>query len=80
MAAAKRRVSSAARRARLGPVHRYAGLALILVAGGDIERSDYAADQMLDRAVGVESGRIRDRIDTVITALCGRGGLRRGAE
>jgi len=52
-----------------GQIHRYAGLALILAARGDVDRSAHAAGQMLDRAVGMESGRIRDRVNSVIGAL-----------
>ncbi|MEV4636407.1 hypothetical protein AB0J80_03550 [Actinoplanes sp. NPDC049548] len=52
-----------------GQVHRYAGLALVLTANGDLDRSAHAASQMLDRAVGMESGRVRDRVNTVIQAL-----------
>ncbi|XVU23016.1 hypothetical protein ACQPZJ_37980 [Actinoplanes sp. CA-054009] len=52
-----------------GQVHRYAGLALILTARGELERSAHAAEEMLDLATGMESGRIRDRVNTVISAL-----------
>lgn len=52
-----------------GRVHRLAGLSLILTARGDVDRGTNIAGQMLDHAAGMESGRIRDRIGTVITAL-----------
>jgi len=52
-----------------GQVHRYAGLALVLTARGELDRSAHAAAEMLDRAIGMESGRIRDRVNTVISAL-----------
>jgi len=52
-----------------GQVHRYAGLALILTAQGDLDRGVHVAGQMLDRAEGMESGRIHDRIDHVTRTL-----------
>ena len=52
-----------------GRVHRLAGLALILTARGDVDRGAHVAGQMLGHAAGMESGRIRDRVGTVITAL-----------
>lgn len=52
-----------------GRVHRLAGLALILAARGDVDRGAHVAGQMLDNAGGMESGRIRDRVGTVVTAL-----------
>jgi tetratricopeptide (TPR) repeat protein len=52
-----------------GQVHRHAGLALILTAHGEVEHSAHVAARMLDLAEGMESGRIRDRIGTVIDAL-----------
>ncbi|MGC9670979.1 hypothetical protein ACNTMW_31080 [Planosporangium sp. 12N6] len=52
-----------------GRVHRLAGLALILTARGDVDRSAHIAGQMLDNADGMESGRIRDRVATVVNAL-----------
>ncbi|RSM45935.1 transcriptional regulator [Actinoplanes sp. ATCC 53533] len=52
-----------------GQVHRYAGLALVLTEGGEHDRGAHIAGQMLDHAVGMESGRIRDRINTVVRAL-----------
>lgn len=52
-----------------GQVHRHAGLALILSARGEIDHSAHVAAGMLDLADGMESGRIRDRIGTVIDAL-----------
>lgn len=52
-----------------GQVHRYAGLALVLAVRGDLDRTVHLADQMLDRAEGMESGRIHDRINQVVQAL-----------
>lgn len=52
-----------------GQVHRYAGLALILTAQGDLDRSVHVAGHMLDRAEGMESGRIHDRIAHVTRVL-----------
>src|SRR5262249_30271113 len=52
-----------------GQAHRYAGLALILGAQGDLDRSVHIAGQMLDRAEGMESGRIHDRIAHVARVL-----------
>jgi hypothetical protein len=52
-----------------GQVHRYAGLALILTARGDLDQGVHVAGQMLARAIGIESGRIRDRVDQVVQAL-----------
>jgi hypothetical protein len=52
-----------------GQVHRNAGLALILAARGDLDRSVYIADHTLDRAEGMESGRIHDRIEHVTRVL-----------
>jgi hypothetical protein len=52
-----------------GQVHRHAGLALILTARGDVDHGVHVATGMLDLAHGMESGRIRDRIDTVARAL-----------
>jgi hypothetical protein len=53
-----------------GQVHRYAGLALILTTQQrDLDRAVHVAHQMLDRAEGMESGRIHDRIDQVTRAL-----------
>lgn len=52
-----------------GQVHRYAGLSLVLTARGELERSVHVAHQMLDRSIGMESGRIRDRITSVVAQL-----------
>jgi hypothetical protein len=52
-----------------GQAHRHAGLALILTARGDLDRGVHVADGMLDRAIGMESGRIHDRIEHVARAL-----------
>ncbi|QOC89668.1 transcriptional regulator [Micromonospora craniellae] len=52
-----------------GQAHRYAGLSLILTARGNLERSVQTASQMLDRVSGMESGRLHDRVNQVISAL-----------
>ena len=52
-----------------GRVHRFAGLALILVEHGEIEEGAHAAETMLDHAEGMESARIRDRIGSVVSLL-----------
>jgi hypothetical protein len=52
-----------------GRVHRFAGLALILAEHGEIEESAHVAGTMLDHAEGMESARIRDRIDSVMSLL-----------
>jgi len=52
-----------------GQVHRHAGLALALAERGDIDEAAAAAHRMLDCATGMESGRIRDRIGTVVETL-----------
>ena len=52
-----------------GQVHRHAGLALILAARGDLDRSVHVAGHMLHRAEGMESGRIHDRIEQVARVL-----------
>jgi hypothetical protein len=52
-----------------GQVHRHAGLALVLSARGEIDHAAHVAAGMLNLAEGMESGRIRDRVGTVIDAL-----------
>ncbi|GIG57155.1 transcriptional regulator [Longispora fulva] len=52
-----------------GQVHRHGGLALVLAARGEAEHAAQVGGLMLDRADGMESGRIADRIATVATAL-----------
>lgn len=52
-----------------GRVHRFAGLALILAERGEIEESAHVAGSMLDHAEGMESARIRDRVDSVVSLL-----------
>jgi transcriptional regulator with XRE-family HTH domain len=52
-----------------GRVHRWAGYALVLTAQGEIDRAADAAATMLDHAVGMESGRLHDRLNSVIKAL-----------
>ena len=55
-----------------GQVHRYATLAMVLAARGEIEQAADTALQMLDRAQGMESRRIRDRTLAVSEAISGR--------
>lgn len=52
-----------------GRVHRYAGLALIQAGRGHIDAATRSAAQMLNAADGMESGRLRDRILTVLDTL-----------
>jgi tetratricopeptide (TPR) repeat protein len=54
-------------------VHRFATLAMVLAARGDIDAAAAAADQMLDRAQGMESRRVRDRVMSVSTAIRAHG-------
>src|SRR5579875_3179268 len=54
-------------------VHRYATLALVLAARGETGASAGAALRMLDRARGMESRRIRDRVRDVTQAIRARG-------
>jgi hypothetical protein len=56
-----------------GQVHRFATLAMVLAAGRDAEATVTAAGQMLDRARGMESRRIRDRVVTVCQAIEAQG-------
>jgi hypothetical protein len=50
-------------------VHRHATLAMVLAARGDAEAAAGAAHQMLDRAQGMESRRVRDRVMAVSGAI-----------
>lgn len=52
-----------------GRVHRHACLALILAERGEIDRSVHLAGSMLDDAAGMESARIRERVNTVMRML-----------
>jgi transcriptional regulator with XRE-family HTH domain len=52
-----------------GQVHRWAGYALVLTAQGEIEEAADAATTMLDHAVGMESGRLHDRLTSVVSGL-----------
>lgn len=52
-----------------GQAHRLATLALVLGQRGAVEEAVTVGDQMLDRAQGMESGRILDRVQTVVDAL-----------
>lgn len=52
-----------------GQVHRWAGYALVLTVQGEIEEAADAASTMLDRAIGMESGRLHDRLTSVVAAL-----------
>ncbi len=54
-------------------VHRHATLAMVLAERGDAEAAVDAAHQMLDRAQGMESRRVRDRVRAVSGAIRGRG-------
>ena len=52
-----------------GQAHRLATLALVLGQRGEPERAVAVGERMLDRAGGMESGRIQDRVRTVVDAL-----------
>jgi hypothetical protein len=52
-----------------GNVHRLATLATILAGQGDADMAAGVAGQMLDRAAGMESCRIHDRIISVRNAI-----------
>jgi tetratricopeptide (TPR) repeat protein len=52
-----------------GQVHRWAGFALVLAAQGDVEHAAAATEVMLDQVIGMESGRLHDRIASVTSAL-----------
>jgi ATP/maltotriose-dependent transcriptional regulator MalT len=56
-----------------GQVHRYATLAMVLAARGELEQGADAAFQMLDRAQGMESRRVRDHVLAVSDAISGHG-------
>lgn len=66
---AERAVETAPATHPRGRVHRNAGLALILAARGNADEAAAVGERMLDDAQGMESGRIRDRVDTVTAAL-----------
>ncbi|MEU5875006.1 hypothetical protein AB0A73_26020 [Glycomyces sp. NPDC047369] len=52
-----------------GQVHRWAGYSLVLTAQGEIEEAADAATTMLACAIGMESGRLHDRLTSVMRAL-----------
>jgi hypothetical protein len=52
-----------------GQMHRYAGLALILTGQEHTNEAAEVAGKMLDKAEGMESGRVHDRVAHVVTAL-----------
>ncbi|MFE0150886.1 transcriptional regulator [Nonomuraea sp. NPDC059007] len=52
-----------------GQAHRLATLALVLAERGELDRAAATAQTMLDRAEGMESERIAERIGSVATAL-----------
>jgi hypothetical protein len=54
-------------------VHRFATLAMVLAAGRDAEATLAAAMEMLDRARGMESRRVGDRVMTVCAAIEAQG-------
>jgi hypothetical protein len=57
-----------------GQVHRLATLATILAGQGDADAAAGIAGQMLDKAVGMESCRIQDRIVAVRAAVTAASG------
>jgi tetratricopeptide (TPR) repeat protein len=54
-------------------MHRFATLAMILADRGQAEEGAHAAEQMLDRARGMESGRVRERVLAVSEAIRAQG-------
>jgi len=62
---AERSVAAAGHSHVRGQVHRLATLATILAAQGDADAAAGIAGQMLDKAIGMESCRIADRIAAV---------------
>ncbi|MFI6603009.1 transcriptional regulator [Nonomuraea sp. NPDC050536] len=52
-----------------GQTHRLATLALVLAERGELDQAAATAEIMLERAEGMESGRIAERIGTVAAAL-----------
>jgi hypothetical protein len=54
-------------------VHRFATLAMVLAARGEPEAAAGAAHQMLDRAQGMESRRVRDRVKAVSREIRAQG-------
>ncbi|WP_018655922.1 hypothetical protein [Actinomadura flavalba] len=52
-----------------GQAHRLATFALILAQRGEVEHAADIGEQMLDRAAGMESGRIAERVRDVVDAL-----------
>jgi tetratricopeptide (TPR) repeat protein len=57
-----------------GQTHRLATLALVLAQRGEIDEAAAIGEKMLDRAEGMESGRIAERVGTVAEALKPYGG------
>jgi hypothetical protein len=66
---AERSVAAAGESHMRGRVHRLATLATIMAGQGDADAAAGVAGQMLDRAVGMESCRIQDRVITVRDAV-----------
>ncbi len=69
-----REALNAAERCHLrSQVHRYATLAVILAERGEAEESTAVATKMLDKARGMESRRVRDRVMVVSKAIQAQG-------
>ncbi len=66
---AERSVAAADQSHMRGQVHRLATLAMILAGQGEVEGATGIAGQMLDRATGMESCRIQDRVIAVRDAV-----------
>jgi alpha-D-ribose 1-methylphosphonate 5-triphosphate synthase subunit PhnG len=66
---AERSVAAAGHSHVRGQVHRLATLATILASQGNADAAASIAGQMLDKAVGMESCRIQDRIAAVRDAV-----------
>ncbi|HEV2376688.1 MAG TPA: hypothetical protein VGS19_31505 [Streptosporangiaceae bacterium] len=55
-------------------VHRFATLAIVLAARGEADQAAGIAHQMLDQAQGMESRRLRERVQAVCRAIRTEGG------
>ncbi len=66
---AERSVAAAGQSHMRGQVHRLATLATIMAGQGDADGAAGIAGQMLDRAAGMESRRIQDRVIAVRDAI-----------
>lgn len=66
---AEQALASAERSHLRSQAHRFATLAIVLADRGDADAAVGAAHQMLDRAQGMESRRVRERVRAVCGAI-----------